>query len=146
MTSDDQGDKNLRTLLEQHWLHCRHLESERAWFMSVYAAIVGGVLAFLAGKGFEEGEWAIYFLMWITIIGLLLTIRWSSAFEVHRDRVNTIVRELHFQLKDSKGHEMDMNIPAGPFFSLLRTRYWFYAFYSVIFAGLVILRVILAIS
>ncbi len=146
MTSDDQGDRNLRTLLEQHWLHCRHLESERAWFMSVYAAIIGGVLAFLADKGFKEGEWAIYFLMWITIIGLLLTIRWSSAFEVHRKRVNKIVRELHFRIKDRKGKEMDMKIPAGLFFRLVRTRRLFYAFYSVVFAGLVILRVILAIS
>ena len=102
---EDQTDESLRVLLEQHWTHCRHLESERAWFMNVYAAIIGGVLAFLATREFGEAhELAIYFLMWITIIGLLLTIRWSKAFEVHRHRVNMIIKDT-----DSKNANKRLN-------------------------------------
>ena len=112
------------------------LESERAWFMSVYAAIVGGVLAFLADKGFgEESQWAIYFLMWITLIGLFLTRRWCQAFEEHEGKVKAIVAMLGFQ-------DLDMMIPRKGIYRVLYTKRLFYLFYTVIFVGLVVFRIL----
>ena len=57
--------EDLRALLEQHWLHCRHLENERAAFMGVYAILTGGMLASMAQEGFkfkDEALWPLCFL------------------------------------------------------------------------------------
>jgi hypothetical protein len=72
--SEQEKLKNLRTLLEQHWLQCRHLESERASFMNVYGAITGAILAFVAYTGFQtgslRGELPLYFLIGFALFWL----------------------------------------------------------------------------
>lgn len=148
--------ENLRKLLEQHWLHCRHLESERAWFMSIYAAITGGVLAFTAQTGFEL-TWPLYFLVMLTFFGFFHTIRWIYAFECHRAKVNEIARVIWSESKAPADIDPTMDIPAmhilpesiwkkktpeglkRTFNGIFRTRYWFPLFYLVILVGLVIL-------
>ena len=135
---DHEEAENLRKLLEQHWLHCRHLESERAWFMSVYAAITGGILAFMAQRGFEP-PWPLYFLIVLTFFGFFHTIRWIHAFEYHRKWVNVFAKAIWSKSGatdrvkvDSKEKEPTMEIPEMRlwiFKGLFRTRYWFPLFY-----------------
>ncbi len=135
--------ENMRRLLEQHWLHCRHIESERAWFMNVYAIISGGIITYtFTTKPMELRP--IYFLMAFTVIGLLLAYRWSIAFDELRERVNTIIE--YFGLKtviDSKGKtaSLTMDIPKNWFFKIFRTGFLFCYFYAIILVGLIILVV-----
>lgn len=131
MTCEDQEKtKNLRVLFEQHWLHCRHIETERGWFMNVYAAIMAGMLAFLAQRDLEN-LWAIYFLLALTAIGFLLTIRWQYAFEHHRKCIN--------EAADKLGIVAEVDIPAKHIWKIVRTRYLFPSFYFIVFVGLILL-------
>ena len=118
----DEKSENLRELLRQHWLHCRHLESERAWFMSVYAAIIGGVAAFVTFGSTGDSSvgiegiglhmwWLVCFLVILTFVGFFLTIRWTHAFESHRVKVNKISRVLWSTAEVDISLDPTMNIP-----------------------------------
>jgi len=155
--------ENLRELLRQHWLHCRHLESERAWFMSVYAAITGGMFAFMAYSSGSldntepQSWWPLYFLIMLTFFGFVLTIRWTYVFEYHRKVVNELARVLGLKSGVKLSLEPTMDSPVMRILpksirgkripcclhrlidKLFRTRYWFPLFYFIILIGLAIL-------
>lgn len=155
--------ENLRELLRQHWLHCRHLESERAWFMSVYAAITGGMFTFMAYLA-SQAWWSLLFLVWFAFVGFFLTIRWTYAFECHRKKVNKLARVLWLESRVEVSLDPTMDIPAMhilPKFiyrkkvpdrlqrivnELFRTRYWFALFYLLILIFLVIFSFIAGFS
>ncbi|RLC67299.1 MAG: hypothetical protein DRH97_05070 [Chloroflexi bacterium] len=164
---DRVSTENLQVLLEQHWLHCRHLESERAWFMSVYAAITGGMFAFMAYSGSTDStglqhSWPLYFLIMLTFFGFFHSIRWTYAFECHRVRVNKLARILWIESEGKAMLDPTMDIPSMrilPDFlrsnkivkrlgidriaqylnEILRTRYLFASFYFFMLVGFVIL-------
>ena len=103
MVLSKQTTESLRTLLEQHCLHCRHIESERAWFMNIYAALAGGILTY--GVNFFNNNQSadnfplsyvlvLSFLTALTFFGFLLALRWIFAFESHRNRASKIVKLL----------------------------------------------------
>jgi uncharacterized membrane protein len=125
-----QRDANLRTLLEQHWLHARHIESERAWFMSVYAAITGGILTYMSASD-AAGLWPICFLIALTLVGLCLTIRWKQAFEHHRNKIEETAKSLNMAA--------DVDVQARHVWKMLRTRYLFSSFYFIVLVGLIVL-------
>ncbi len=133
---DHERAENLRTLLEQHWLHARHVESERAWFMSVYATITGGVLAYISGTATMRALWPLYFLIVFSLVGLFLTIRWTQAFQYHRKCVEITAQDL--------GLDVDLEIPTKHVFKILRTRYLFPLFYLFVFVALLILLIAVA--
>jgi hypothetical protein len=142
-----QKAENLPMLLEQHWSECKHIESERAWFMSVYGAIAGGILAFVA-KGLDTNSvlnnFSLFyvltfsFLIVLTFFGFFLTLRWIYAFECHRNRVGVILRELGFDKLTVKGKTVDltMSIPPTGFFKVFSTKILFPLFYLVVLIGI----------
>jgi hypothetical protein len=125
----EEKNKTLRELLRQHWLHCRHIETERAWFMNVFAIVTGGIIAY-AFKDSKIELWPIYFLIAFTVIGLLLNIRWKQAFNHHRDKVKATVRKL--------GIRGIVWVPPAKC-KILSTGYFFIYFYAIILIGLIIL-------
>ena len=144
----NQKVENLRTLLEQHWFHCRHLESERAWFMSIYGAVAGGILAFIAKasdtslclNSFPLFYALISFLIVFTFFGFFLTLRWAFAFGEHRDRVKAILKKLKLdklELSDKEKDVVDltMNIPREGFFKVFNATVLFPIFYLVVLIG-----------
>jgi hypothetical protein len=133
----DEQTENLRELLRQHWLHCRHIESERAWFMSVYAAITGGMLAYIFTSEVKD-LWPFYFLILLTLIGLLLNFRWKQAFEHHQEEAEAVANRL--------GAPVNLNIPANWFWKIFGTRFLFLYFYALILIGLIILVITKAIQ
>lgn len=150
MAQSNQKVENLRVLLEQHWLHCRHLESERAWFMNAYVVVVGVVAAFIAGRGLEISlpfYFLLSFLVVFTFVGLFLTTRWIYAFECHRIRVNKLASILWLSCNVEVPLDPTMEIPPLHVMprclrkadEIFRTRYWFALFYLFILIGLVIL-------
>ena len=67
---EQEKGENLRALLEQHWLHARHLENERLWLTNIYMLIVGALLAYTFGRG-EAGFWPWSILVIIFILSLI---------------------------------------------------------------------------
>lgn len=141
----DSNLENIRKLIEMHSLERRHIESERAWFMSVYAAITGGVLAFLTQKGTSfmpgdgtEASWPLYFLIGLTFFGFFLTLRWTYSFECHRERVNELIKLLKLPQTERYSPEcLTMTIPTfrlWKFSKFFRTKYWFPLFYLLLLA------------
>ncbi len=151
----------LRALLEQHWLHCRHLETERAWFMSIYGAVVGGILAFGATRLDAETDLGdfpliyglILFLVVLTFFGFFHTLRWIYSFEYHRGKVNELARALWLASGGEASFDPTMNIPAlsmvpgaiggwkmpgwlGKVNGFFKTRYWFPLFYFIVLTGI----------
>lgn len=91
MSESEQGRRQLnedliKSIFEQHWLQIRHIESERLWFTNIYAAIMAGVLAFIT-KGAEISlEFyapLLFFLILLTIIGIIIVVRLGLAFYQH---------------------------------------------------------------
>jgi len=135
--------ENTRKLLEQHWFHCRHLESERAWFIKLYAVITAGVLFFEAQQG-SRTQWPLYFLIILTFFGFFLTIRWTHAFESHRDKVNNFAKIIGLGSKidptmDIPSMEIPLPKKLGKVKEAFRTRFWFPAFYLSVLVLLAIL-------
>ena len=118
---DNNTMANLRTLLEQHWDHARHLESERAWFMNAYAVVIGGVLAFIIGMKVEDisnlvtsklFQFFVIFLVGLTFFGFIHTIRWTYSFECHRIKINKLATIIWLKSKSKMSLDPTMDIPA----------------------------------
>ena len=120
---------DLRALFEQYWLHSRHIENERAWFMSAYAAITGGVLTFVFLNDVVKWQ-PIVFLVILTGIGYLINKRWIDVFEHYRCLIKETGKEL--------GVEAKVDIQSYKF---LRIRFLFLLFYAIMFLGLIALLV-----
>jgi len=139
----DQNQKILIALFERHWLHCQHVENERAQFMQVFAAIFAGFIVgygYLVNTGTFVGDnltffattiSVLLFLIMLTFLGFFLTLRWVHTFEWHRQRVSFIADELNpYEYID-----LTMKIPTmetGKFSESLKTRYFFPSFYIVV--------------
>lgn len=158
MTSSEQKAENISKLLEQHWLHCRHLETERALFMSIYGAVVGGILAFMA-KGLDISQNSnifialALFLIGLTTVGFFHTLRWIHSFEYHRSKVNELINILWSMSKVNAMLDPSMDIPSirmtpryikgwqipecfSKVDDFFRTRYWFPLLYFVVLIGI----------
>jgi hypothetical protein len=135
----EQTQENLRELLEQHWLHCRHVENIRSQFMQVYAAIIVGFLGGFTYLFYKEkliSSWSglisLFFVILVSLISLLLILRWSITHEFHRQKVNTIADQI--SPDKSIGRAMDvppMRLPRW-LSRRLRTRYLFPIFHFLI--------------
>jgi len=117
-------NENWREAYRQHWLHCRHLESQRATFTSIIAASIAAVLGFVSRDGVIGPE-PLYFLIALTIVGGLLTARWTNAFEHHRQKINIIASYLGLPPDDA-------DVPAENIWRFIRARYLFHLFYIVL--------------
>ena len=106
------------------------MEYERAGFASIIAAIVGGTLTFIATSGIQE-VYPIYFLIAFTVVGLLLTIRWTYAFEFHRTQIKEVASALGIRA------QVKVDIPAKHVWKIVRARYLFPFFYVITLIGLI---------
>ncbi|MFC1592543.1 hypothetical protein ACFL4C_00815 [Candidatus Omnitrophota bacterium] len=97
--------------------------------MSVYAVIVGGLLAYISTADTSE-LWPLYFLIILTLIGFLLNCRWKDAFEHHQRGVKKTAAKL--------GIPADIDVPRKCIWKIIRTKYLFPSFYVIVFVGLVI--------
>jgi predicted dehydrogenase len=150
----EQTQENLRKLLEQHWLHCQHLESERAQFMQVYAAIIAGIVVgytYLISISKPISDYLVLyillFLMVLTFVGFFLTLRWVYSFECHRGKVNEIASILWQSCNVVVPLDPTMEIPSLHIMpsrlrkadEIFRTRYWFPVFYLFVLIGILAL-------
>jgi hypothetical protein len=130
MNSEEIRAENLE-LLRQYLDHYRHIETERYWFMSVFAVVIGVVLGlmFKTDPTIDPNSksWIFYFIFALTNIGFLINIRWAQTLGLLSDQINKI----------GKG-KVKFEVPHYGIFWIARTRYLFPFFYLLIIVGTII--------
>lgn len=118
MTKKGEKVENLRQLLEQHWMQCRHIENERSSYL-IYGAVTGGISAFAylnlnttAPSNYLLFYFVLSFLIIVNYFGFLLTLRWIYGFEYHRQQVNSIIEKLLDSSPEYENKKPDMTVPA----------------------------------
>jgi hypothetical protein len=83
-------------LLEQSLLHWRHIENLRQGFTTVWSAIIAGVLAFVSQTpDFLNNPAtvpALSFLVILTVLGLLMSLRLSYNIKPCEESINSILQ------------------------------------------------------
>jgi len=89
----------LLAILEESFRHWRHIENLRQGFTAVWAAIVAGVLTFISQTpNFLENVAAIpalAFLILLTTLGLLMSLRLSNNIKPCEDNILEILESAH---------------------------------------------------
>lgn len=94
-----EQDENrlLATIYEQHWLHARHVENERLWFTNVYAIVLAGALSLLSEHVSLEFNVAVLsFLMLLSLIGILFSLKVKLVFIWHTREAHKIIKDHGF--------------------------------------------------
>lgn len=81
----------LKIIFDQHWLHARHVETERLALLSVYAVICSGCLAAFKEAFFTRDALGVHvFLILLALICLLACIKLGALFDEHTRRANNL--------------------------------------------------------
>lgn len=106
----DTHELAIKTILTESFRHWRHIENLRQGFTAVWAAIVGGVLAFVSQTenllGSTTSIPALVFLILITCLGFLMSIRLSNNIEPCEYNIREIMKSVKLEKYDpTKGWE-----------------------------------------
>jgi len=123
-----------REMLKLHWEHYRHIETERYWFMSVYAATIGAILTITlkstdAIPGWDQNL-IIIFLMGLSFIGFLINLRWSQALKHFATNIEKISKTLSVTA--------NFEVPSKGVWKILSTKNLFPAFYFFVLIVLMV--------
>jgi len=97
----------LKSIYEQHWLHARHVEYERLWFMTAFIPVIGGLFTLLYllsnGNHVEPALWYLPFIplgiiLIVCAFGYFLCLTWRAPFVEH----TTLAREMMEQYPELK--------------------------------------------
>lgn len=95
-SSEERGDI-LENLLEQSWLHIRHVENHRLWFTNMYFLVVAGVLTYLGTQtpAFVNFifPFLAFFLLFIAILGLIVCFKVDKVDKAYCKAIENIVQE-----------------------------------------------------
>lgn len=96
--SEDISEETLQALLEQNWLHARHVEKERLSFINTYAIIVAAFIGLIGVKNIIILSWPMVlmssFLLFLSILGIISTYKLSAEFHNHITKIELIVDAL----------------------------------------------------
>ncbi len=87
----------LKAILRQHWEHSRHCEIQMLWFTSIYAAVVAGILAFIAetykNNSTDLGPTPLlaFFGLILSLVGFLITVALTLGHHDHKMNVSAIL-------------------------------------------------------
>lgn len=100
----DQESQILLALLDESFQHWRHIENLRQGFTAVWAAIVGGVLAFITQtEDFLTSNAsipALIFLSLLTVLGFLMSIRLSNNIQPCEQNIREILQSVKLEKYD----------------------------------------------
>lgn len=91
---NDPSRDALLAALHQNWEHARHVEVQRFWFGSVYAAIVAGVVVVMDKSSRVDVIVMTLFLIALTVSGLVVTLKTGLVFHHFKAHATRISREL----------------------------------------------------
>ena len=90
---ENDNDGLFRSVLEQNWLHLRHVEDQRMWFTNIYAIVVAGCLSFIGvhGGGFlRPYSFIVYFLLIFSALGLLQSLKTNAEIAVLLNEIHAM--------------------------------------------------------
>jgi len=126
---ENNDDGLFRSVLEQNWLHLRHVENQRMWFTNIYAIVVAGSLSFIGaqGTGSLRPYFHIIFFLWIfSVLGLLQTLKTNKEIAVLLDEIHAMCA-----LKGLKKHVEFSALRRGVW-KIVSIRIIYIVFYSVL--------------
>jgi len=124
-------ESGLLECFKENWQHARHVENERIGFTQFFAMIVGAAvtIAFQSSSGGPSRIIALaIFIIFLALLGLLLTDRWGQTFDTHMGKAARAAERLGLT---------DYVVTPGQYRGLswfFRTRYLFCYYYAVIIA------------
>ena len=88
---------NIRALIQLHGEHSRHIENERTWYLVSYMIGIGTLLSQTAANK-DVLKWILPVLLVPTAVGLALCVRWSKAFDIHKNIIDELVVQLGIKI------------------------------------------------
>lgn len=144
-------DTLLITILEQNWLHARHVEKRRLWFTNIYVLILGGFLgAFIRGRATINKHLQLpllAFLLILSIFGILFSIRCKQVFDSHTNKINEMMESFdddkYERFMSVRGDEKTIKFLwfEGKYPEYLGVN-WLFVYFYFIMTGLVIFLII----
>jgi len=86
-------NNELLVILEQNWLHARHVEDERLWFTNIYALIVA--ISIIGLRLFWPLIFASLFLIFLSLLGIIATYKLTAEFHNHIEKIELIIEKLN---------------------------------------------------
>jgi len=101
-------------IIEQNWLHARHIESGRLTFTYLYFGFVAGILTYLGSTEQDllvpSYRVLIAFLLLFSILGLVVSLKLAAEFKNHIKKIQNILDEKASDLKDYMGLPLDVGV------------------------------------
>ncbi len=141
---DEKQAEFLKFLIEQNWLHARHVENERLWFTNIYFIVVAGILSYLGSSKMSMSDpvfrYLTVFLLIFAILGAVVTAKLSAEFRNHVGKIALIFDEKAVDLKKYMG--FPINSGAWKYLKVRRTFLLFYLTTIVLWCVLLVLSFI----
>ena len=134
-TIEPEQRKELLQVFEQNWGHIRHWESLRIWCLNIYFIVVIGLVnALVTAKFAQYFQELVIGGLFITIVSLLIVLKIEGTIEDYSKRNRTVTD--HLNLTRYAGGRVTSGI-----WKVIRMRYSFPAFYSLMVIGFIVLLV-----
>ena len=133
--NDSSKTNILLAILEQNWLHLRHVESERILCLNAYVIILAAIFYALTNTNLNYVPYLISFLLMFSVINFLLSLKFEAVIEDYIKKNEAIVNKLG--MKEFAG----LRVKSG-FWGFIRLRYIFPFFYCIISIALLMALII----
>lgn len=105
-------EEMIRSIYEQNWEHMRHIETERYWFLNVYALVLGAIISgiLVSDKGWGEFlPYVLLFLFFFSLIWSFMTLKLNIEYSRIRKQNKALL-----EYYDRKGELLKyMHLPIG---------------------------------
>lgn len=123
-------DRLPSVIIQEHWSHIRHIESERRWMFMAYGTIVAGSLVYLSGAR-TRGELLLVLglLFLFSLLWLIASLRLKGLLDKHHERLKDIADRLGEEALQPLEQEW-LVAPQAPEWGPLKLRYLFPSVYG----------------
>ncbi len=125
-------------IMKENWLHARHVETERMWFVNIFAAITVGTIVYLSKMGLEV--FPLIVLLLFSLFCLWVTIKLNAEFGNHMKAIENIFEDGKIPVGKQTEWRKYMGMPLsamGGKWRILRVGIAFISFYGVVIIALV---------
>jgi hypothetical protein len=95
-SADEPSEKTLLTALKENWLHARHEESQRFWFLNIYIVVTGAIIKMILEEGLSSitAIASLVFLFVLSLSVFLIIIKVNAEFSNHIRAIQWIAEKL----------------------------------------------------
>jgi len=106
----NRQEEMIRSIYEENWEHMRHIETERYWFLNVYALVLGAIVSgiLMSDKSWEEFlPYILLFLFFFSLIWSFMTLKLNIEYSRIRKQNKALLEEYYDELLEY------MHLPIG---------------------------------